>query len=101
MRFRKAIPAVLLFFMMLGGLSALLAFQARFKEYRDEEDNPTAVPKDAYEQTEWTFARLRYPSGRYSGYSGERGSWAHGFSPKHTRGPRGAGRPARRRPQPS
>jgi hypothetical protein len=79
MRFRIAIPAVLSFFILLCGFSALLAFQARFKEYAGEEDNPTAVPKDAFEQTEWTFARLRYPSGRYSGYDGERGSWPTDF----------------------
>jgi hypothetical protein len=79
MRFRIAIPAVLLFFIMLCGFSALLAFQARFKEYTGEEDNPTAVPKDAFEQTEWTFARLRYPSGRYTGYDAERGSWPTDF----------------------
>ena len=79
MRLRIAIPAVLSLLMMLCGFSALLAFQARFKEYAGEEDNPTAVPKDAFEQTEWTFARLRYPSGRYTGYDGERGSWPTDF----------------------
>lgn len=75
MRFRIAILAV--FFCC--GFSALLAFQAKFKEYSGEEDNPMAVPKDAFEKTEWTFARLRYPSGRYAGYSGERGSWPIDF----------------------
>jgi hypothetical protein len=75
MRLRIAILAVLL----CCGFSALLAFQAKFKEYPGEEDNPSEVPKDAFERTEWTFARLRYPSGRYAGYSGERGSWPTDF----------------------
>ncbi|MDP9055352.1 MAG: DUF4159 domain-containing protein [Acidobacteriota bacterium] len=79
MRFRIATLAVPLCFMTLCGFSALLAFQAGFKEYTGEEDNPAAVPKDAHEATEWTFARLRYPSGRYAGYSGERGSWPTDF----------------------
>jgi hypothetical protein len=48
MRFRTAILAVLL----TCGFSALLAFQAGFKEYPpDEQDNPAPVPKDAFEKT--------------------------------------------------
>src|SRR5580698_4957978 len=75
MRFRFAIIAVLI----ACGFTALYAFQATFKEYPDELDNPAPVPKDAFEKTEWTFARLRYPSGRYSGYDRERGSWPTDF----------------------
>jgi hypothetical protein len=75
MRFRLAILAVLL----CCGFSALLAFQAHFKEYKGEEENPAAVPKDPDERTEWTFARLRYPSGRYAGYQGEIGTWPTDF----------------------
>jgi Domain of unknown function (DUF4159) len=75
MRLRIAILAVLI----CCGFTALFAFQAKFKEYPDEEDNPAAVPRDAYEKTEWTFARLRYPSGRYAGYSSEKGSWPTDF----------------------
>ena len=43
MRFRIAILAVLL----CCGFSALFAFQATFKEYTGEEENPAPVPKDA------------------------------------------------------
>jgi hypothetical protein len=75
MRFRIATIACLL----ACGMTGLYAFQAKFKEYPNEQDNPAPVPKDAYEQTEWTFGRLRYPSGRYAGYSGEKGSWPTDF----------------------
>jgi hypothetical protein len=46
--------------------SALFA-QRGFRTYPDEEVNPdAAIPGDANAKTEWAFARLRYPSGRYS-----------------------------------
>jgi hypothetical protein len=72
MRVRFALPATLIF---AFGLTGLFAFQANFVQYPGEEDNPAPVPRDAFERTEWAFARLRYPSGRYASYSGERGSW--------------------------
>ena len=58
-------------------LTALFA-QRGFKIYPYEEVNPTEVPAGFDEKTEWTFARLRYPSGRYGGYWG-RGSWGIDF----------------------
>ena len=40
---------------------------------------PVPVPANAYERTEWAFARLKYPSGRYAGFWGGRGSWPTDF----------------------
>jgi hypothetical protein len=65
--------------LMLFGLTGLFAFQANFRQYPNEEDNPAPVPTDAFERTEWAFARLRYPSGKYSSYSQDRGSWPTDF----------------------
>ncbi len=76
MRVRFAFPAIVL---LGSSLTALFAFQANFRAYTDEEDNPVPVPADAYERTEWAFARLKYPSGRYAGYWGGRGSWPTDF----------------------
>src|SRR6476660_1546240 len=65
-----------------GGVLAIflatLAAQRGFKEYPYEEVNPTAVPPDANEKTEWAFARLRYPSGNYGRWR-RRGSWPTDF----------------------
>ncbi len=58
-------------------LATLLA-QRGFKEYPYEEVNPTEVPPGANEKTEWAFARLRYPSGRYARWS-RHGSWPTDF----------------------
>src|ERR1700693_2587968 len=57
-------------------LTALFA-QRCFKTYPYEETNPVAVPPGFDEKTEWTFARLRYPSGRYGRWG--RGSWGIDF----------------------
>jgi hypothetical protein len=76
MRVRFALLAIVL---LLFGLTGLFAFQANFKQYTDEEDNPVPVPPNAFERTEWAFARLKYPSGRYAGYWGGRGSWPTDF----------------------
>ncbi len=54
---------------------AVFAFQTRFRSYSSEADNEDApLPPDANEKTEFAFARLRYPSLRYSW--GFRGNWA-------------------------
>ena len=60
MRLRYLIPA------SLAALSffSLFAYQQGFRQFTDEEDNPIPVPPGADEKTEWSFARLRYPSGR-------------------------------------
>lgn len=58
-------------------LTALFAFQANFRQFRQIEENPAPVPPDAYEKTEWAFARLMYPSGR--SMWGYRGSWTTDF----------------------
>ena len=76
MRVRIALPAIAL---LLCSFSALFAFQAQFRQYSDEEDNPIAVPPGADEKTEWTFARLKYPSNRRAGFWGGRGSWPTDF----------------------
>ncbi|HWQ53121.1 MAG TPA: DUF4159 domain-containing protein [Bryobacteraceae bacterium] len=53
--------------------AALFSFQAGFREFQTLEDNPSVVPPDANEKTEFAFARLMYPSGRWGW--GRRGSW--------------------------
>ena len=45
--------------------TALLAWQAGFRQFPELEDNSVPVPPDANEKTEWAFARLMYPSGQY------------------------------------
>lgn len=45
-------------------------FAQRGRRFYDEEDNPAPMPADASERTEYAFARLRYPSGRFWGYTG-------------------------------
>ena len=78
MRFRTAIPAVLLF----CGFSALPRFSGalqRILRRRGQSDSRPGRTPTRTDRTEWTFARLRYPSGRYSGYDGERGSWPTDF----------------------
>jgi hypothetical protein len=51
MRIRFALLAIALTFSITA-----VAFQANFKQYPGEEDNPTAVPSGAFERTEWTVA---------------------------------------------
>jgi len=68
MHLRIVVPA------SLAVLSAgLFAFQATFRQFPQLEDDPSPVPADAYEKTEWAFTRLMYPSGRWGW--GYRGSW--------------------------
>jgi len=50
------------------GFSALYA-QRGFRRFF-EDDEPPTLPADAAERTEYSFARLRYPSGRFFGYRG-------------------------------
>ncbi len=69
MRLRHAIFAVMA---LLS--AAAFAFQLGFREFRDLEDNPAVIPPDANEKTEFAFARLMYPSGRWGW--GYRGSWS-------------------------
>jgi hypothetical protein len=65
-------------FRILGAVLAislsLIAFQRRQRSFQDEEDNPSPMPPDASEKTEFAFARLRYSNfrGSYWRY----GSWA-------------------------
>ena len=70
------------FYLLLLGvflITAALAYQrGGFRRYLDEEDNPARMPADAGEKTEYQFARLRYPSGRYGGYWGY-GAWGTDF----------------------
>jgi hypothetical protein len=70
MRFPMAATAA------LAALSAsLFAFQATFVPYRSMEDDPAPLPPDAYEKTEWAFARIMYPSFRWGRGRWGRGSW--------------------------
>ena len=52
--------------LVLVGGSILLGQRGR-RSFFDEEDTPAAIPPDANDKTEYTFARLRYDSG-YGGY---------------------------------
>lgn len=60
---------IVLGIVLLGCLTVALAQRRRF--FEEEEDAP--MPADAAEKTEYSFARLRYPSGRFWGY---RGYWS-------------------------
>jgi hypothetical protein len=76
MRLRQVIAASIAALFLI---TAALAFQrGGFRRYLDEEDQPAAMPADAGEKTEYQFARLRYPSGRYGGYWGY-GAWGTDF----------------------
>src|SRR5437762_1584349 len=63
---------------LMACLATVLA-QRGFREYPYEEVNPAPVPPDANEKTEWAFARLRYPSGRFMRGWRRRGSWPTDF----------------------
>lgn len=69
MRFRYALVAGMAVLSAAG-----FAFQSGFRQFRDVEDQPAPLPHDAHEKTEFAFARLMYPSGRWGW--GYRGSWA-------------------------
>jgi len=60
---------VAVLFLLITGLFAYQRGSRRFQTY-GYEDNPAPMPADAHEKTEYTFARLRYDSGRYGGYWG-------------------------------
>jgi hypothetical protein len=65
--------------MALAALSAtLFAFQANFIPSYGMEDDPAPIPPDAYERTEWAFARVMYPSIRWGR---GRGGWGRGSWP--------------------
>jgi len=53
---------------ILGCLTAIQA-QRGYMPFNDE-DGPAPLPRDADEKTEWAFARLMYPSGRFFGQMG-------------------------------
>jgi hypothetical protein len=44
--------------------------QRRQRSFDDDEDSPAVLPPDAAEKTEYAFARVKYPSGRFWGYRG-------------------------------
>lgn len=71
MRLRSVVPAALL----LLSVTVLFGLQRGSRRFMNEEDNPAPMPADADVKTEWTFARLKYPTGRFQGYWIYRGSW--------------------------
>jgi hypothetical protein len=73
MRRAVAVPILL-----LGLCVAMAAFQATFRQFPGLEDDPAPVPKDAYEKTEFAFARLQYPS--YSYGWNPAGTWPTDYS---------------------
>src|SRR5512147_3264782 len=83
----------LMFLLCVLGLSALFAWQRRGRGggrgggFYGYENNYAAVPPDAYEKTEFTWARLRYDD--FGGVAGYRGfgrfsSWTTDY-PKNDR----------------
>jgi hypothetical protein len=75
MRLRLVIPVSVALFSLTVGFP----FQAGFRQFPGEEDNPAPLPPDCNEKTEWAFGRLRYPSGKFAGYWGPRGTWPTDF----------------------
>jgi len=65
-RFRNVLVASIALF----GLLSVVYAQRRGYRFFDEEESGAPMPADAAEKTEYTFARLRYPSGRFWGYAG-------------------------------
>lgn len=73
MRPRRVYPLVLL---GLGAFGILFGQRGSIRDFIDEEDNPAAIPADAADKAEYTFARLRYPPKR-NGYFGRGGgAWS-------------------------
>src|SRR5215472_16018297 len=70
MRFR---PAILLFAAIVCVLAGLYA-QAPFRQYNAAEYEDFPLPPDWNAKTEWTRARLRYPS-VYARFAGEDLNW--------------------------
>src|SRR5262245_43228543 len=66
MHVRRPIPAVV---GILVCFTALFA-QRGLRQFFDEDEGNLPLPLDAAEKTEYTFARLRYPSGPFYGYRG-------------------------------
>src|SRR3954447_18618064 len=52
-----------------GCFTAIYA-QRGYMPFNDDDDSPAPLPPDAAEKTEWAFARLIYPSGRFYGTRG-------------------------------
>ena len=77
MRLRFILPASLavLFLTVSFAFQAPSGFRPVPPEEEDMSRDPGGLPADATEKTEWAFARLRYPSARFRGYFGYRGSW--------------------------
>src|SRR6266850_1802956 len=48
----------------------LMQAQRSYMPFHDDDDSPAPLPPDANEKTEWAFARLIYPSGRFYGARG-------------------------------
>ncbi len=66
-----------IFSLVLAFAVISVTYAQRGRRSFDDEDGPIINPPDANEKTEFTFARLRYPSGRSGGgYWGIRGSWS-------------------------
>src|SRR5215470_14404409 len=52
------------------GCFTVMQAQRGYMPFNDDEDSPAPIPPDANEKTEWAFARLIYPSGRFYGLRG-------------------------------
>ncbi len=65
--------ASILLLLTLAGATVLVGQRGR-RSFFDEEDTPAPMPSDAGVKSEYTFARLRYPSSRSGYWRG--GSWA-------------------------
>ena len=73
MKFWK-LPALVVFATVLG------AFQLPWREYPGIEYNDFPAPADAYDPTEFAFARLMYPPAPYARFDRAGRNWAQGMS---------------------
>src|SRR5947207_1063010 len=73
----RRVRCILLGFSLLG---ALCAVQKPFREYPGFEYEEFPLPKDYQQPSEWVFARLMYPSVRFSDHGVANPDWAHGRS---------------------
>src|SRR5437879_3060810 len=56
--------------MAIFGCFTMVQAQRGFNPFNEADQSPAPMPPDANEKTEWAFARLIYPSGRFYGMQG-------------------------------
>jgi len=66
---RSRFPKIILAALVATFCCLAMYAQRGYMPFNDDE-GPAIAPKDASEKTEWAFARLMYPSGRFFGQAG-------------------------------